>query len=345
MANNTCNDLPSSLQESVVLLFDLADYTVQNGPSLVGKVLEDKKFQEAVKKALDKQALALVKRQQADPSVPVTGEDGTKFLKAAGSAALDAGAESMKRQIERSSAYLKLEQSLRDLHCSFKKSPVGVWVDENQTLLVIIASGLALGGATAMYVTRTGDLPAGWAADLAEKKLKSFHLGKITLGVEKFDFKPSERELGAKVYADTSKWKGIPNVKFSISAAAKDDKLTSLGVAGEVTVPIAMKFAATAAGSADPILDKYSLSLGVRGGVDGLSIRIGADYLKEAEKTSIGAKAAVDWKTKVGGTPLIVSGTAGIAQTTTPGPFMGAAPVMKTDASVHVNLSIPFDFP
>ncbi len=345
MANNACNDLPSSLHESVVLLFDLAGYTVQNGPSLVENVLEDKKFQEEIKKALDKEALALVKKQQADPTVRATSEDGTKFLKAAGSAALDAGADSMKRQIERSSAYLKLEQSLRDLQCSFKKSPVGVWVDENKTLLIVIASGLALGGATAMYITRTGDLPAGWAADLAEKKLKSFHLGKITLGVEKFDFKPSDRELGAKVYADTSKWKGFPNVKFSISAAAKDDKLTSFGVAGEVTVPIALNVAATAAGSADPILNKYSLSLGVSGKADGLSIRIAADYLKEADKTSIGAKAGVDWKTKVGGTPLIVSGTAGIGQTTTPGPFAGAPPVTKTDASVHVNLSVPFNFP
>jgi hypothetical protein len=123
----------------------------------------------------------------------ITSADGTRVARAVGEAAGTTVLQNVQQQVENSSAYHDVQASLRRLEGAFRCSPMGVFVSENSTLLYIVASGLALGGATALYVTRAGDLPAGWATDFAARRLRSIRLGRLEVGTQALRFVPSER--------------------------------------------------------------------------------------------------------------------------------------------------------
>ena len=45
---------------------------------------------------------------------------------------------------------------LDDLGSALKESPVGVFFDKNRNILYVVGAALAIGGAVALYVTKTG---------------------------------------------------------------------------------------------------------------------------------------------------------------------------------------------
>ncbi len=341
-----CQDLPASAVNALVLTFNLVGYELKSGPSRIASALEDSKVQEAIREALNKELQTFLKETQQLPGSFTGGSQAARKIGlAVGKAALDPGTQKIVGDIKRSSRYKKLERGLRDLKCSFSKSPVGVWVDENKALLIVIASGLVIGGGAAMYVARAGDVPADLAASLAQKKLKTIQLGKISVGASKITFVPSKRELGLQAFVDTSKWKAVRFHKFTINVHAKDDKLTNLGVGAEVRVPIegtgTHQFMS---GYVDPVADKYQFMLGIRHSSKGLSVQLAADYLKEQEKTSYGVAGKVGYKGNVGKVPLTISGSGGARRINEPLPAPATGRQSRSEYKFMLNLSANFDF-
>lgn len=219
----------------IVLGFELGDNTIERVPHMALQLFQQDKVQEAIRKALFEEGKRLAAEQRKDKTI--NNDDGTKVLAAVGKAAGGAAQKWAANEIEKSSDYKNLEKGLKRLECRFKESPVGVFIDENKGLLIVVASGLAIGGVAAMYATRSGDWPAGQLADLASKKLRLKVLGNVELGVQGLAFKPSERDVGATPFI-TAKWKAV-KTSLNVNVAFKEDSLAKSSVRGEVVVDIA----------------------------------------------------------------------------------------------------------
>jgi hypothetical protein len=354
--SDTCkNDLPGSAVETIVLAFDLVGYELNKGPERVKKALESDAVQKAITSALQEQAKDFLAKQQKGEKV-LAGDAAKQIAEGVGKKVAEAGGEEIKKKIQSSTGYQRLEGSLKDLKCAYEKSPIGVWVDEHKAVLIIVASGVALGAATAMYLTNTGDTPAGWATELAKDKIKTTVLGKLELGVSEVTFVPSKREVGMVAYVETKNWKAV-QAKLSINVKAADEKLVSAGGALEVKVPLngSTNWHGNFNLRADPVLKQYNLSLGITGKEDGWSVRIlgegSGDFT--AGKYSLGANAGVGYSGKVGSIPFKLDATAGVGgawqdqSKLPPGAMMGqpgSGLDGKVEAKVWVGISIPTPF-
>lgn len=341
--SDQCTDLPGSAVKTLVLAVDLVGYELENGPKRVAEALQNKAVLEAIQKALKEEAEKILKEQKE--GLTVDGREAASRLAAEfGKAVLDAGSKQVKDDIEKSAAYKKVEKSLKDLECAFKKSKVGVFIDENKTVLIIVASGVVVGAATAMYVAGVGDKPLEWATDLAEKKLKGIQLGKIDLSVPNLKIEPSTKRIEVEVGVNTARWKAIPATDFKVHAHTKDEKVVALGFDVETKLPLAKGFYMPFGAGVDPVADKYRFSLGIVGQADGLSVQIGAERVLSPEKDSWGVKSGIGYKGTVFNAPFSLDAAGGVGQVTTyPGPnIMDAQPVTKTDVRVNVGLKVMF---
>lgn len=77
---------------------------------------------------------------------------------------------------------------------------MGVWVNQNKTLLLVSGIVLAVGGTAALFLTKTGgpavELPLSL---LKDAKIPVFKLGSLSGGVTIGDLKPSVTEAGAGI--------------------------------------------------------------------------------------------------------------------------------------------------
>jgi hypothetical protein len=336
--SETCPaDLPGSAVQTVALAFELADYEVKNGPKQVLMALDSKQVQTAIRDALTEQAKLLLKQQSQH--VPIdTSKASAQIAAAVGKAALGAGGEQLKLQMRQSSPYQRLERSVRNLQCAYEKSVIGVWIDENKGLLIIVASGVAIGAAAALYVTNTEFTPADWAIQLAKDKLKTTVLGKLELGVSDIKFVPAKREIGLTAFADASKFKFLKEARLTVNVQATDGKLTHFGGAAQTTIPLGRDFSYSTKLSVDPVARDYALALGLTGKVKGgFSVRILGSAAMQGDKTTLKADGALGYKTKLGGFPTTFSAGLGASRTIT-------QQSDKTECHGQVGLSIDFDF-
>ena len=326
--------------ETLVLGIELGESVIKSSPKYLVRVLESPQVQAAIKKALEAEAKKLVEKQARGKTIG--NDDGAKAMTAVAKAALGAGQKQVTHDIKNSSAYRKAEQGLKDLECTFKKSPVGIWVDENKGILYVIAAGVALGSATAMYVTRAGDLPAEWAAKLAKEKLRFKPIGEVELGVDDLKFKPSERQVELKTFA-TLKWKKV-ETKVTLRGSFKDDKFQAAGGGAKVVIPVGDAAKVTAHGNAAAVrgasgnigLD-YDLGLSVDvNPVRGLTLQLMAVGAQKDGTRSVGGGGGLQYKTNVGPVPMSLKGNANIKHVAPP-----AGPA-RTDYSVQFGLSLEF---
>ncbi|VAW62504.1 hypothetical protein MNBD_GAMMA11-3071 [hydrothermal vent metagenome] len=111
----------------------------------------------------------------------------------------------------------RINHRLKQLKCHLEKSPSGIWVDENKTLLIVIASVAVLAGGTAMYRMRSGDAFASLAEGLKKDiKVK----GEINIRGEITKVAPSTHSFGAKITASTE-FKNI-NMSSSVEGLVSD---------------------------------------------------------------------------------------------------------------------------
>jgi hypothetical protein len=105
-------------------------------------------------------------------------------------------------RIKQTPEFLTLEQSLKTLEDALKSSPLGVWIDRNRGVLYVVGAGMAIGGAAALFATKTGgsivDVPI---TRLASKPMKVFNVGSLSVAGQIVSFQPRTQTIGAALVA------------------------------------------------------------------------------------------------------------------------------------------------
>lgn len=262
-----CGTFVDAVQDTLVLAFEVADKTILDSPAVIRTVLEDPAIRSAIERAALGEAKRLTAAQKAGKAV--TEADVSKSLTSVATAAQGAALENVKRQIEGSSEFKKLMKEVQNLGCAFKQSPTGVFVDKNKGWLILVGAGLGIGGATALYMFRSGDFAAGPAANLAGKHLRFRVLGNVDIGAKKITFVPSSRQVATTMFA-SAKWDKV-NVRLDLSVEFKEEHLQSAGGAVTTDVTVAKGLVLTGTGTAGyqsgtkilPPSLVYNLGLGV----------------------------------------------------------------------------------
>lgn len=260
-----CGTLLDAVQDTLVLAVEVADKTLLNSPQMIRKVLDDPKIRTAIEQAALSEARRLAEAQKAGKTI--TNEDGKQLATKVGKAAGDAALESVKSQIENSDEFKKLKKEVEKIGCAFKKSSIGVFVDKHKGWLIVVGVGVGLGGATAMYVFRGGDVVAEQGLNLANKHLRFKVLGNVELGASNLKFVPSKRQIATTMFA-SAKWERV-SVRLDLSVDFKEKTLQSAG--GKVTtdITVAKGLILTGVGSAgyqlptEPWQQKFVYHLGV----------------------------------------------------------------------------------
>ncbi|HKJ18511.1 MAG TPA: hypothetical protein VJ984_14250 [Xanthomonadales bacterium] len=219
----------------IALGFELGEGTAKKMPELAARLFQDDAFRKTIHKALLAEGKRLSKQLSEGKSV--SNKDGLKVLESVGKSASKSSEKWAEEQIKKSSDYKALQKGIKTLECRFKETPVGVFVDENKGLLIILASGLALGGAVAMYTTRSGDWVASKLAPLASKQLRFKMLGNLELGSKSLVFKPSERQVELTTFI-TAKWSAVKTT-LDLQVGFKEDEFAKTKATGEVVIDVA----------------------------------------------------------------------------------------------------------
>jgi hypothetical protein len=229
-----CPSFDAAASRTVALGIDLLESTVGNSPQLLKSVVEDPKVKEAIAKALMQEGQKLMDEQRQGKS-----ESVGSTMSRLGTAAITGGkapaASKAANELKKTPEYRRLETGLKELKCSFDQTPVGVFVDENKTLLVVVAAVAAIGGGVAMYYTKAGDVPAkGYEAVFAN--LSPIKIGAVSLQAKKLEFKPSERKVDTAL-AMTGNWTNV-KADLELRFGSKNDRIMKGGAVGSVVYTV-----------------------------------------------------------------------------------------------------------
>lgn len=247
-------DLGDALSQVVIVAFDVAGQQAANFPSLLNESLQSAAVQQAIREGL--QTFALKKVASGTSAVSdAEAKELLTLLEKVGGKVGDAAAD----QVKKSSEYKRLEEKIKGLEKTLACSPMGVWVDNNKGLVLVVGIGVAFGSAAALYLTKTGgpvvDLPISL---LKEKPMQFFKVGGFTLKGQLLEFKPDKQILGAGLLA-TQKWEKV-ELSFKIGVIAAGEHVKEVN--GQAVVK-SNEFSITVDGAAKPEEKKVNLGLGL----------------------------------------------------------------------------------
>jgi hypothetical protein len=247
-------DLGEALSQVVIVAFDLAGAQAKNLPDLLNNSLQSEPVQKAIREGLQSFAMKKV----ASGSSAVSDQEAKELLGLLEKVGGKAG-DQIAEEIKKSPEYKRLESKLKALEKTLATSPMGVWIDRQKGLLIVMGIGVAFGSAAALYLTKTGgpviDLPMGL---LKEKPLQIFKVGGFTLKGQLLEFKPDKQILGAGLLA-TQKWEKI-ELSFKIGVIAAGEHVQEVN--GQAVVK-SNDFSITITGDAKPEEKKVNLGLGL----------------------------------------------------------------------------------
>lgn len=359
MGAGQCGGLLDTAQETLVLAFKVAESTLLDSPEMIERILRDSKVRKAIETAATSQAKELVQKQQQGKAV---SQDDVKtgaaaVAQQAGKAIKDAGIAELEKTAKATREYKLLEHSLKELECAWKKSPVGVFVDKNKGLLIVVGAGLALQGAIAMYRFKAGDMIAGPATSLATKLVKFKVLGNVEIAAKEIRFVPSKQEVGTKMLV-TATWERV-KVSFEAGITLQNTTVTQANGRADLSVKVAHGVSVKAHGayqykapeSNAPWKNphQYDLGLGLTYenafGNSKLSITTMMFATQDAEVTKYGGKAGVNLRLlgKPAGTSLNLNVDAAANQRTTrTAPELGSGPQTQGEVTGKLGLSLNF---
>ncbi len=333
--SNTCKDVPGSAVQSVMLLIRLGEATVANREELARQVLSSEKVRKAIHEAFRDQAGKMASASLTGTSMGA--DTATALLKPIGKAAAPAAEKAVKSQEE----YKKLERGLKELKCAWDASPVGVFVDKNQTWLIIVGALAAVGGAAVMYKTKTGDLPAKGMALLTEKIVKR-EIGSVTLDAKGMTFVPSKREIGGTLGIEIKSAEAV-KTRFEVKSVVEGKTLKELTFTESFVVPVDehTKFKASAGVGTKDDKALYNVALGVTHSRNGLDLSVAAYMKGLGNEQTYGSKAGVGYGTGTDrifgkGSRLSVGASAGVEAT------RAAGGNVQTAAVVSGNVTLTF---
>lgn len=343
------DSVSGAARDSVVVMLRLADRTIASSPERILAALQSEELSRVIRQVLEAEGRRLAEMQNSGQ--PITNADGARVARTAGEAAGTAVLHNVQQQVESSSAYKDVQTSLRRLEGAFRCSPMGVFVSENSTLLYIVASGLALGGATALYVTRSGDLPAGWATDFAARRLRSIRIGSLEVGTQALRFVPSERVVEVQPFLSVSLWREI-RTTFRLNVAFQQDQVQTATGGVDISVPLHRGVTLTGRASGGvqqplvsgvrtgPLQPTYDLGLGVTiaGPPEAPGLRIRSEIFLQQQDGVQRAGASGQVQYNFGGG---LSGQVGASGQYTQ-PLRGPEPA-RTEVRVQAGLTFQFN--
>ena len=239
------DDVLQVTRDTVVLSLRLAGHEIADAPERIVQAIQSEELSRAIRDTLEAEGRRLAARQLRGETIST--EDGQRVLQQLRSAGSSAVEHSVQHQIEASSRYREVERRLQRLERAFQCSPVGIFVDENKTWLYIIASGLALGGVAALYVTRTGDSVASWMTDFSARRLRSIRIGRLEAGTERLRFVPSERVVEVQPFLTVRQWREV-RTTFRLNAVFRADAVEAVRGGVDLSVPLARGVSVSASG-------------------------------------------------------------------------------------------------
>ncbi len=296
----------TAAKKVVILAFDVADQTIINSPDLLSSTLQSKPVQEAIKKALEQFIL---------PRVPTTAgalteEDAKALLKTLQGTTAPAISKDLLDKIKKSYGYKDLEASINDFLATAACTPLGSWVNANKTLVLVSGLVLTLGGAVALFVTKTGgpviELPL---AQLKDAKVPLFKLGSLSGSATFGELKPSISEAGAGIIL-TDKFESISlDLKIAATGFFSPSKQLQNTVVTKSSV-----FTIDPNGG-DPKNNRISLGLTLRSNQGNFTAAIGAILEKDqAPKGTLDASLKINKNIAIGAKGVVSpNGTAALA--------------------------------
>jgi hypothetical protein len=221
MGDTNSQSVVDAVHNVTVLAFDLAGSQIADMPDELAAALQKPDVQSAIQTVLSTFVLS---RQQTG-TTQVSDKEAKQLVadlwKKAGGKLTDGVLEQLKKTPE----YRKLDASINDLEKTVKTSPLGIWVDKNKGILYVIGAGLAVGGAVALYVTKTGGTVVNTSlAQLAGKPIQIFKVGRFSLSGQMLAFRPDMREIGGGLVG-AQQWKKVQvSVQFGVIATGSDVK-------------------------------------------------------------------------------------------------------------------------
>lgn len=309
-AKGRCSTFGPTALKTVALAIDLAGWSAANSHGIVEKALENKKLQEKLAKEFKKAGEELMKEQAG--GMPLSLETSLGRIGSVAAKTLQKPATS---QAKKSSQYKKLDFSLTQLQCAFDNTQVGVFVNENKTMLIVVGVVAGIGGGIAMYHTKSGDVPAKAIGLLPE--LSVLKIGAVDLSVKNLKFTPSERRVGADVKA-VGKWTSV-KANLEMSATFANDSLQRIAGNGSLVLTLDPRWQGTASGSYSwsredaGIETKSSGAVGIRRKLSknaNLNLQLYGKIADNDKGTSrqVGAKSSLAVKNAVGkNSRLIIS--------------------------------------
>jgi hypothetical protein len=219
-------DLIDAASDTVVHVFELAGFETKNGVRQLTQALQRPDVQAQILRATYKDLIFQSGRRAA-----VTGSAAYRVR----SEMLKSLQDPLLQQVEGSQSYKDLQKSVDRLVGAARKTPYGMWVDENRGLLILSGLSLAIGGAYGMYRFRTGDSVASQMAHLTAK-LPKLTAGRFEAGITVPTFVPSKRAIDIR---PSFKYKGRPieaDVDFGLSVA--NDKVKDVTAGGTLIIPV-----------------------------------------------------------------------------------------------------------
>ncbi|MGP8247404.1 MAG: hypothetical protein ACLQVN_23200 [Bryobacteraceae bacterium] len=274
------SNLDDATTQVVVLAFDLVGQQAANLPTLLQNTLSAKPVQDAIQSTLDS---FFLKRNVAIAANTLTAKDAQDLLNAIAGAAGGKAGDAALQQIKDSPSYKKLEKAIQDFQAAANSTPMGVWVDKNQAVVYVTGIALVIGGAVALYATKTGGAVLNAVVgQIKNKPIQVFKVGKFTLQAQMLQFQPDQRVLGAGVIA-TEKWQQL-QVSVSLGVVATGAQVQQVN--GKVVVKSG---GVTVTGAATDTLATNKVDLHLTIGMDKSRVTFGLGAIATGGKVTGGS--------------------------------------------------------
>ncbi len=212
---------------------ELAGDTLKNIDTHLKVALNSPEFRQKLDKAIREYTASVIK--DIDAGNQINPGQAQSIL----DTAKEAYGETLSNNLKSSPKVVQLKQEAQAFKNTFECSSTGIWLSENKKTVIVVGVIGIVGGVVHMYKNRTGDSIAGLAQGLLQKTWK---VGTIDLATKITSLKPSKRELGLEVSAN-SKWNQF-KTDLSISFLAQNK---SMGFSTNSSIAIALSSDATLA--------------------------------------------------------------------------------------------------
>ena len=215
----TRSSIIDATSNTVVLAFDLTDPTIPGRLTELSRTLHSPAVRSAIRNALFELALA----KQRSAMSTITDKEASHFASAlAGGVASAVGADLVER-VKQTAEFHTVEDSLKSLDAALKSTPLGVWVDRNAGVLYVVGAGIAIGGAAALFATKTGGSIVDYPISrLTGRSMHVYNVGSFSLAGQVLCFQPRTHTIGAALSGTQQLERLQVGVQLGIVASGRD---------------------------------------------------------------------------------------------------------------------------